>query len=77
MEGAGRPGEAAKVYEQLAGGKGVVARRRDELRASAARAYQLAGDRTSARRLWQQIITDNASPLTDEARVRVGELSAQ
>jgi hypothetical protein len=76
LEGAGRPADAAKIYEQLAGGDGVVPRRRDELRASAARAYQLAGDRAAARRLWQQIVTDNASPLVDEARVRVGELAA-
>jgi predicted negative regulator of RcsB-dependent stress response len=76
LEGAGRAAEAARVYERLAGATGLVARRRDELRASAARAYQLAGDRASARRLWQQIVTDNASPLVDEARVRVGELSA-
>jgi hypothetical protein len=76
LEGVGRPAEAGKIYEQLAGAPKVVARRRDELRAAAARAYQLAGDRTSARRLWQQIITDNASPLIDEARVRIGELSA-
>lgn len=76
LEGAGRPAEAAKVYEQLASGAGVAPRRRDDLRASAARAYQLAGDRASARRLWQQIITDNGSPMVDEARVRVGELSA-
>ena len=77
LEGAGRPAEAAKAYEQLAGAAGLAPRRRDDLRASAARAYQLAGDRASARRLWQQIVTDNASPLVDEARVRVGELSAQ
>jgi predicted negative regulator of RcsB-dependent stress response len=76
LEGAGRPAEAAKVYEQLAGAAGLVARRRDDLRASAARAYQLAGDRASARRLWQQIVTANASPVVDEARVRIGELSA-
>ena len=77
LDGAGRPVEAAKAYEQLAGAAGLAARRRDDLRASAARAYQLAGDRASARRLWQHIVTDNASPLVDEARVRVGELSAQ
>lgn len=77
LEGAGRPAEAAKVYEQLAGASGIPARRRDDLRASAARAYQLGGDRPAARRLWQQIATDNASPLVDEARVRLGELSAQ
>ena len=76
LEGAGRPAEAAKIYERLAGASGVVARRRDELRASAARAYQLAGDRASARRLWERIIQDAGSTIVDEARVRVGELSA-
>lgn len=77
LEGSGRPAEAAKIYEQLAGETGLVARRRDDLRASAARAYQLAGDRASARRLWQRILDDNGSPLVDEARVRLGELSAR
>ena len=76
LEGTGRPADAAKVYERLAGTSGLVARRRDELRASAARAYQLAGDRTSARRLWEQIIRDAGSTIADEARVRVGELGA-
>jgi hypothetical protein len=77
LEGVGRPAEAAKVYEELAGAKGVVARRRDELRAAAARAYELAGDRAAATRLWRQIVTDNGSSLVDEARVRAGELSAR
>jgi len=77
LEGAGRPAEAAKVYEQLAAEEGIVARRRDELRAAAARAYQLAGDRAAALRLWQQIVQDGGSGLVDEARVRVGELSAR
>jgi predicted negative regulator of RcsB-dependent stress response len=76
LEGAGRPADAAKIYERLAGASGLVARRRDELRASAARAYQLAGDRSSARRLWTQIIEGAGSPMVDEARVRVGELGA-
>jgi hypothetical protein len=76
LEGIGRPAEAAKVYERLAGTSGLVARRRDELRASAARAYQLGGDRASARRLWEQIIRDAGSTIADEARVRVGELGA-
>jgi tetratricopeptide (TPR) repeat protein len=76
LEGIGRQAEAAKVYERLAGTSGLVARRRDELRASAARAYQLGGDRASARRLWEQIIRDAGSTIADEARVRVGELGA-
>jgi hypothetical protein len=76
LEGIGRPADAAKVYERLAGTTGLVARRRDDLRAAAARAYQLAGDRVSARRLWEQIIRDAGSTIADEARVRVGELGA-
>ena len=77
LEGGGKPAEAAKLYEQLAGGAEIGARRRDELRAAAARAYELAGDRAAAARTWRQIVTANASPLVDEARVRVGELSAR
>jgi hypothetical protein len=77
LEGAGRPLEAAKVYEQLAAAPGIAPRRRDDLRAGAARAYELGGDRAAAARSWQQIVTDGSGPRVDEARIRVGELSAR
>lgn len=73
-EGLGRAREAAAIYEQVASRGDVVPRRRDELRAAAARAYQLAGDRAAALRLWRQVAQDGTGPIIDEARVRVGEL---
>ena len=73
-EGVGRGADAGRLYEELANAPGVVARRRDELRAAAARAYQLAGDRTSAARLWGAVASSGTGPIVDEARVRLGEL---
>lgn len=75
-EGVGRAADAGKVYEQLSAAPNVVARRRDELRAAAARAYQLANDRASAMRMWELILASGSGPMLDEARVRVGELKA-
>lgn len=76
-EGVGRAAEAGKLYEQLSAAPNLVTRRRDELRASAARAYQLANDRASAIRMWELILASGAGPGTDEARVRLGELKAR
>ncbi len=76
-EGTGRAGEAARIYIQLADRPDVVARRRDELRAAAARAYQLSGDRASALRLWKTLAASGTGPTADEARIRVGELEAR
>jgi thioredoxin-like negative regulator of GroEL len=74
-EGLGRGADAARIYESIAAGDGVSERRRDELRAAAARAYVLGNDRTSALRLWKQILGAGTGPLKEEARVRVGELA--
>ena len=74
-EGVGRPVEAAKIYEALAGGSGLVASRAAELRAAAARAYQLGNDPASALRTWRSISVGPSGPLVDEARVRIGELA--
>lgn len=75
-EGVGRATEAGKVYEQLSAAPNLAARRRDEFRAAAARAYQLGNDRASAMRLWGQVLANGSGATVDEARVRLGELNA-
>ena len=46
-------------------------------RADAARAYTLAGNTAAAKRLWEAEAVDLSSPVSGEARVRLGELEAQ
>lgn len=75
QEGVARPRDAAATYERLAQAAGPDAR--SSLLADAARAYEAAGDVAGARRTWQAIV-DAARPGTaDEARIRLGELSAR
>ena len=74
LEGLNKFAEAAKIYEEAA--QGVTGTQRDDLRASAARAYQAAGNAASARTIWAELAQQEGSPLVDEARVRLGELSA-
>jgi hypothetical protein len=76
QEGLGRGVEAGRIYESLAGREGVAERRRDELRAAAARAYALGNDRGAALRVWRQILGTAKGQVADEARVRVGELTS-
>lgn len=75
-EGSGRSADAGRIYERLADRSGTVATRAAELRAAAGRAYQLANDKTAALRVWRLIASGPSGPLVDEARVRVGELTA-
>ena len=76
QEGLGKPAEAARIYEQLATDEQAEARK-SELRANAARAYQQAGQAEPARKIWQELSQQDNNPLADEARVRLGELTAQ
>jgi predicted negative regulator of RcsB-dependent stress response len=46
-------------------------------RADAARAYTLAGNTAAAREIWEAEAANESSPVSGEARVRLGELSAQ
>jgi predicted negative regulator of RcsB-dependent stress response len=50
---------------------------KQKLQADAARAYGAGGDKTKASALWKSLTTDPDSPVAGEARVRLGELSAQ
>ena len=74
-EGAGRPKEAAAIYERLA--KDAGPDERATLLADAARAYDAGGDAANARRLWQQVIDSGPAGTAAEARVRLGELEAR
>lgn len=74
-EGLGKHADAAKLYEQAAGTAPVG--QRDELRASAARAYQAAGNSDAARKIWTELAANEQSALVDEARVRLGELAGK
>jgi predicted negative regulator of RcsB-dependent stress response len=75
LEGLGKPADAAKLYEEAA--QAAAGGQRDELRASAARAYQAAGNAEAARKIWDELVKNEASPLADEARVRLGEVAAK
>lgn len=74
-EGAGRPKEAAAIYERLASEVGPD--EKSSLLGDAARAYEAAGDQAAARRTWQSIIDAGRPGTADEARVRLGELNAR
>ncbi len=75
-EEAGNFSEAAAAYlraadvAQFGADKSVY-------RADAARAYTLAGNTAAAKQLWEAEAADLSSPVSGEARVRLGELDAQ
>ena len=74
-EGAGKFADAAEHYRRAAD----LTRLRDErdlYLASAARAYQTAGNRTEAIALWRRLV-ETEGPQAAEARVRLGELTAE
>ena len=75
-EGLKQPAQAVRVYEDAAKVARFPADRFGAL-AMAARTAQLAGDRTTAIRLWSELLKDPASGYEAEARVRLGELQAQ
>lgn len=75
-EGLGRPAEAAKLYAAAAADEKSEGRKA-ELLANAARAYQQAGQPEPARKIWADLAAKDENPLADEARVRLGELTAQ
>ncbi len=70
-------GDAAKQYEAAAAATSYQTERA-MLRAKAARTYQAAGDTAKAHKLWSDLATDpNTEVVSAEARVRLGELTAQ
>jgi predicted negative regulator of RcsB-dependent stress response len=74
-EGLAKHADAAKLYDEAAAESPVG--QRDEMRANAARAYQAAGNAAAAHKIWTELSRNDASPLADEARVRLGELAAK
>jgi len=73
----GKPADAAKRYEGAADATTAEAERA-YLRSKAGRAYQIAGDTAKARQLWTSMLNDpTAQSMAPEARVRLGELTAQ
>ena len=75
LEGQRKFVEAAARYQEAAAASRFPGQR-DALRASAARALTAGGKKTEARAIWAELAKDLASPLVDEARIRLGELSA-
>ncbi len=73
-EGQGKFAEAAAAY-QSAAGKARFEADRMSYRADAARVLAAGGQVAEAVKLWQSIADDPTSPLADEARVRLGELT--
>jgi predicted negative regulator of RcsB-dependent stress response len=71
----GKPLDAAKEYEAAAKAARFDADR-DLARADAASAYQAAGKRDEALKIWTDLAKDTKSPAAAEARVRLGELEA-
>jgi predicted negative regulator of RcsB-dependent stress response len=73
----GKPAEAAKRYERAADVT-TFQTERSYQRSKAARAYQVAGDTAKARQVWTSMLSDpGAQSMAAEARVRLGELTAQ
>jgi len=72
-----KPSDAAKAYESAAATTAFENQKAYET-AKAARAYQTAGDTAKARELWTALVNDpKAQSVAPEARVRLGELTAQ
>jgi predicted negative regulator of RcsB-dependent stress response len=75
-EAMGRPADAAARYLEAAE-KSQLNGERDLLKAQAARAFRQDGNKTEAIKIWQSIAEKPDSPLINEARLRLGELTAQ
>jgi tetratricopeptide (TPR) repeat protein len=74
-EGMGRSANAAQEYEVAA----AMARfdsDRDRANANAARVYAASGNRDAAIKLWTELSRNSKSPVSMEAKVRLGELEA-
>jgi tetratricopeptide (TPR) repeat protein len=70
--------KAAKEYEDAATAAATMQTAHAFLEAKAARTYAEAGDTAKARQLWTRLSTDpNTQAVAAEARVRLGELTAQ
>lgn len=75
-EGEARYAEAATAYRKAADAARFPADR-DSYRADAARVLAAGGQTAEAAAIWQEIADDPTSPLSEEARVRLGELTVK
>jgi len=71
-----RPADAAAHYLKAAE-KAPFPADKAIYKAEAARMYGLAGKNDEARKLWEALAADRDSPVLNEAKVRLGELSAK
>jgi predicted negative regulator of RcsB-dependent stress response len=76
LEGQRKFAEAAARYRAAAGAT-KLASEKAALRASEARALTAAGKPAEARAIWTELSADPASTLADEAKIRLGELTAK
>ncbi len=76
LEQLNKSAEAAAEYERAAAmSRGAV--ERDIYRGDAARAYTAAGQAAKALEIWRALAADEQSPISAEARLRIGELTAK
>jgi predicted negative regulator of RcsB-dependent stress response len=74
-EGLAKWGEAAKEY-LAAADAARIANDKASAQAMAARAYQQAGDKAAATKIWTNLLADPKSTFASEAEIRLGELQA-
>ena len=73
----GKLADAAKAYQSAADATDLENEKSFNA-SKAARAYQAAGDTAKARAIWTALLNDpKGQSMASEARVRLGELSAQ
>lgn len=72
----GKLTDAAKQYEAAAAAT-TYPTEKGFYQSKAARAYQAAGDTAKARQLWTTLASDPTAAMMSEAKVRLGELTAQ
>jgi predicted negative regulator of RcsB-dependent stress response len=76
LEQTGKPAEAAEEYLKASRANALQGEA-ESLKADAARAYLVAGKKAEALKIWQEMASNPASVLYNEALLRVGELTAE
>ena len=76
LEQSGKPADAAGEYLKASQTSSVDADKA-RYKADAARAYELAKNPAEATKLWLELAADENSPLSGEAKLRLGELAAK
>jgi predicted negative regulator of RcsB-dependent stress response len=76
LEQSGKPADAAAEFLQAAQAA-LSEIDKASYRADAARTYLAAGKKDEAVRIWKELAADETSPISAEAKLRLGELTAQ